>query len=68
MKKFLKLMFNYDLVPVINKPTPVTKNIETAIDHIITDSLLHSAIYMEIIKLDFSDHFPIFLIAETERE
>ena len=30
-------MFEYDLVPVINKPTPVTKNTETVIDHIVTD-------------------------------
>ena len=65
--KFLSLIFEYGLVPVINKPTRVTKNTATAIDHIITNSLLHRTINTGIIQLDISDHFPIFLIAETER-
>ena len=37
--KFLDLTFEYGLVPVINKPTRVTKNTATAIDHIITYQL-----------------------------
>ena len=63
--KFLNLTFEYDLVPVINKPTGVTKNTVAAIDHIIVNSLLHRKIHMGIIKLDISDHFPVSLIAET---
>ena len=58
--KFLNLTFAYDLVPVINKPTRVTKNTATSIDPIITNSLLHRAINTGIIKLDISNHFPIF--------
>ena len=65
--KFLNLTFEYGLVPVINKPTRVTKNTATAIDYIVTNSLLHRTINTRIIKLDISDHFPIFLIAESER-
>ena len=37
--QFLNLIFEYGFVPVINKPTRVTKNTATAIDHIITNSL-----------------------------
>ena len=55
------------MFPVINKPTRVTENTATAIDHIITNSLLHRAISTGITKLNISDHFPIFLIAETEK-
>ena len=55
------------MVPVLNKPTRVTKNTATAIDHIITNQLLHRTINTGIIKLDISNHFPIFLIAETEK-
>ena len=55
------------MVPVLNKPTRVTKNTVTAIDHIITNQLLHRTINTGIIKLDISNHFPIFLIAETEK-
>ena len=65
--KFLNLTFEYGLVPVINKPFRVTKNTATTIDHIITHSLLHRTINTGIIKLDISDHFLIFLIAEAEK-
>ena len=66
--KFLNLTFEYGFVPVINKPTRVTKNSATAIDHIITNSLLHRTIYTGILKLDISDHLQIFLIAKTEKK
>ena len=55
------------MVPIIIKATRVTKNTATAIDHIITNSLLHRTINTGIIQIDISDHCPIFLIAETER-
>ena len=64
--KYLNLTFEYGFVPVIKKPTRVTKNTATAIDHIIANLLLHRTINMGIIKLDISDYFPICLIAETE--
>ena len=56
------------MVPVINKPTRVTKTTVTAIDHIITNSLLYRTIDTGVIKLDISDHFPIFLIPGTENK
>ena len=65
--EFLNLTFEYGFVPVINKPTWVAKNTATAIDHIITNSLLHRALNTGIIKLDISDYFPIYLIAETKK-
>ena len=65
--KFLDWTFEYGLVPVINKPTRVTKNTATTINHITANSLLQRTMSTGIIKLDISDHFPIFLIAETER-
>ena len=34
----------------------------------IKNSLLHRTINAEIIKLDISDHFPIFLTAKAERK
>ena len=46
----------------------ITKNTATAIDHIITNSLLHRTINTGVLKLDISDHFPIFLIAKTEKK
>ena len=63
----MNLTFEYGLVPVIDKLTSVTKNTANALNHIITDSLIHGTINTGIIKLDVSDHFPVFLIAETEK-
>ena len=58
--KFLNLTFEYGLVPVSGKPSRVTKNTATDIDHITTNSLLHKAINTGIIKLDILDHLLIF--------
>ena len=58
--KFLNLTFEYGFVPVINKPTRVTKNTATAIDHIITNSLLHRTINTEYLNLIFWIIFQYF--------
>ena len=66
----MNLTIEKGLVPVIKKPTKpnrVTKNSASAIDHIITHLPLHRTISAGIIKPDVSDHFPIFLIVETEK-
>ena len=58
-------MFQHGLIPVINKPTRITKRNATAIDHIITNSYLSSNLKTGIIKTDISDHFPICLVSDT---
>ena len=63
VKNFFNLIFEHGLVPVINKPTRVTKKSTTAVDHIITNSFLNNDIKTGIIKTDISDHFPIFIIS-----
>ena len=57
------------MVPVIKKPikqTQVTKNTANAIDRI-TNSVLNRTTNTGIIQLDVSNHFPIYLIALTEK-
>ena len=39
VQNFVNLMFRHGLIPTINKPTRVTRNTATAIDHIITNSV-----------------------------
>ena len=65
IQNFFDLIFQHGLIPIINKPTRVTKRNATAIDHIITNSYLSSKLKTGIIKTDISDHFPIFLVSET---
>ena len=51
-----------DLYPVINKPTRVSKRSMTCIDHIYTNSFINQDLTSGIIKTDYSDHFPVFVI------
>ena len=50
------------MVPVINKPTRVTRYTATANDHMFTNSIINTEIKSAIIKADISDHFPILLL------
>ena len=52
-------MFQFGLVPTINKPTSVTNKTISAIDHIITNSIFNNDFKTAIIRTDISDHFPI---------
>ena len=50
------------MIPTINISTRVTQNRATAIDHIITKSVMNSEFKTGIVKTDISNHFPIFFI------
>ena len=64
VQNFLNIMFGHSMIPVINKPTRVTKNTATAIDNIFINSVTTSKFKTGIIKSDISDHFPIFFVAD----
>ena len=49
---------------MINKSTRVTNHNETIIDHILTNSF-DSTIETGILKVDISDHFPIFFTSKS---
>ena len=66
VQDFLNLMFRYNMIPLTNKPTRVTKHSADAIDHIITNSVTgHNDFKSAIIKTDLSDHFPIVFAIKT---
>ena len=64
VQNFLNILFGHSMMPVINKPTRVTKNTATAIDHIFINSVTTTKFKTGIIKSDISDHFPIFFVAD----
>ena len=47
------------MIPTINKPTRVTRQSATAIDHILTNCFVNFDFKTTIFKSDTSDHFPI---------
>ena len=64
VQNFLNIMFGHSMMPVINKPTHVNKNTATAIDHIFINSVTATKFKTGILKLDISDRFPIFFVAD----
>ena len=66
VQHFLSSMFQYNMIPTINKPAPLTRNTATAIDHIITNTVISGIQHRSgIIKTDISDHFPIAFALST---
>ena len=59
VQSFINLAFQFGLVPATNKPTRITKDTVSAIDHIITNSIINSEFKSAILTADISDHFPI---------
>ena len=59
IQNFLNLLFENNMIPIINKPTRVTRTTATAIDHIVTNCFANTNFKTAIFKSDISDHFPI---------
>ena len=66
VKDYLSLTFQNVLIPLINKPTRITKANTALIDNILTNDFLNSGSSTGIVKSGISDHSPIFLIASAQ--
>ena len=53
-------------MPLINKPTRISKNNATIIDHLLTNSFVGCNHITGVIKTDITDHFPVFVITEIK--
>ena len=47
------------MIPTINKPTKVTRQSATEVDHILTNCFVNFDLKTAIFKSDITDHFPI---------
>ena len=59
-------MFENGIFPVINKLTRVTWASATAIDNILTNTIMDQDLQNGIIKLSISDHFSLFTILNSK--
>ena len=66
VKSYLNIIFAHSFIPLINKPTRISKNNATVIDHLLTNTFINENYLTGIVKTDISDHFPIFFITETD--
>ena len=65
-KKIQSLIYRYNMISTINKPTRVGKNSATAIDHIIANCIVDCQFKTAILKTDAADHFPIAMTLKTD--
>lgn len=65
VKNAFDMFFQSNLIPLINKPTRVTKRSASIIDHILTNNLNLENTNSGIIKCDVTDHFPVFFIENS---
>ena len=65
VKIFFNLIFQSGFLHLIQRATRVTRTTATAIDQIITDTILESTMHSGTIKANISGHFPIFAILEN---
>ena len=68
VQDFYNELFQHGIIPLINKPTRVTKNSATLIDNILTNSLFDISLKKRIIKTSITDHFPIFASISTSNK
>ena len=68
VQHFLSSMFQYNIMPTINKPTRITRNTATTVDHIITNTVISGIQHRSVIlNTDISNlpNFPIVLALNT---
>ena len=61
VKRFVDTVFEYGSIPTINTATRITRKSATAIDNIITNSVMSNSLETAVLKIDISDHFPVVL-------
>ena len=64
IQNFVNIMFGCSMITIINKPTSVTKKTATATAQIFINSFTKAKFKTGIIKLNASDHFPIYFVTD----
>ena len=64
VQNFVNIMFDHSMIPIIYKPTHITKETATVTDHIFINYITTSKFKTGIIKSDILDHFWMFFVAD----
>ena len=65
-EKFLDIMHANSLIPIINRPTRVTRDTCTLIDNVYTNNYnIKNDNYSGLLTTDISDHFPVFHLSKN---
>lgn len=67
VQSFFKLMLWFGMIPMISKPTSVTRHTATGINHLFTNTIMNNIeIKTAIVKTDISDHFLIIFVTKRK--
>ena len=58
---YINSILSHGAISLITKPTRISNNLSTIIDHIITNDSKHE-LQSFIVKSDLTDHYPIFCV------
>ena len=61
---FLNLMYSHAFIPLITKPTRISKSSATLIDNIFSNDINNDVLFNGIFYTDITDHLPVFTIAK----
>ena len=64
---YLNLICQNSFIPIISKPTKVTRKPATIINHILINLFVNTNFKTFILKIDISHNFPIFFLQPTSR-
>ena len=62
VRNFINDILSDGAIPLINKPTRITKKSVSCLDQIYINSLGNQKLLSGIIKTDLSDHLPVFVV------
>ena len=62
---YLDLIYSNGFIPLINRPTRVTEQSATLIDHIITNDFVDKSLYQGVLLTEITDHYPVFSITHA---
>ena len=66
-EQFLDMMYSNAYIPLINRPTRITKATSTLIDNIFTNNYdVKDSLYSGILQTDISDHHIVFHLSESD--
>ena len=67
-KHLYENIFEKGAIPNINCPIPFSEHLASLTDNILTTCIFNNSLKKGIIKLDVSDHFPIFFSIQLTKE
>ena len=63
---YLDLIYSSGYIPLINRPTRVTSQTATLIDHILSNNVIGKSLYQGVLLTDITDHYPVFSITHDD--